>query len=269
MPLTLADSQLPAASATILAADAGGQDRRVDIRLFNTNTSTETVVITKTTTSGVRVVTKVALATLETHVVTGLALDPSNTLQGFTTTASKVDYSIEQSAPGTPFHIFTLAAGGGLKTVRSDVSRTIQLGTLGKVGAGAGWTVGAANNLPYIGTVAADQTAGTLVVPIDGLAIGDTITGFRIVAQVESAGGTVTIDAALRATTNAAGEPTDASIAAMTQVSVTADTAVSQAKTGVAEVVTSGKTYYLLVTVTTGSSCDVILQACEISYTSP
>ncbi|MCI0349389.1 MAG: hypothetical protein L0Z53_08185 [Acidobacteriales bacterium] len=144
-------------------------------------------------------------------------------------------------------------------------SETRQIQSRGKVGAAAGWTVGAANNLPYVGTVAASQTAGTLVLPIDGLRIGDTITGFRVVAQVESAGGTVTIDADLRATTNVAAEPTDASIGTMTQVSVTADTAVSQAKTGLSEVVTSGKTYYLLLTATTAASTDIILQACEIT----
>jgi hypothetical protein len=144
-------------------------------------------------------------------------------------------------------------------------TETRQIGTRAKVGGTAGWTVGAADNLPYVGTVAASQTGAKLVIPIDGLRIGDTITGFKVVAQVESAGGTVTIDADLRATTNVAAEPTDASIGAMTQVSVTADTAVAQSKTGLSEVVTSGKTYYLLLTVTTAASTDVILQACEIT----
>jgi hypothetical protein len=116
--------------------------------------------------------------------------------------------------------------------------------------------------------MAASQTAGTLVIPLDNLTVGDTITGFRIVAQVESAGNAVTIDAALRAVTNVAAEPTDAAIGSgMTQVSVIADTAVSQAKTGLTEVVTSGKSYYLLVTATTLGSTDIILQHCEITVT--
>lgn len=156
----------------------------------------------------------------------------------------------------------TLNAAGSL--VRSE---TRQIGTRAKVGATAGWTVGAADNLPYIATVAASQTGATLVLPIDGLQIGATITGFRIVAQIESAGNTVTLDADLRATTNVAAEPTDASIGAVTQVSATADTAVSEAKTGLSEVVTSGKTYYLLLTATTALSTDIILQACEITTT--
>ncbi len=45
--------------------------------------------------------------------------------------------------------------------------------------------------------MAASQSAGTLVIPIGGLHIGDTITGFKVIAQVESAGNVVTIDADL------------------------------------------------------------------------
>lgn len=144
-------------------------------------------------------------------------------------------------------------------------AETIQIGTRAKVGGTAGWTVGAADNLPYVATLAASQTGSTLIIPIDGLRIGDVITGFRVVSQIESAGNTVTIDGDLRATTNVAAEPTDASIGTMTQVSVTADTASSQAKTGLSETVTSGKTYYLKITATTAASTDIILQACEIT----
>lgn len=158
------------------------------------------------------------------------------------------------------------------KTLTSPVfskTYTYQNQLRAKVGGSAGWVVGAANDLPYVATMAASQTAGTLVIPVSGLQIGATITGFRIVAQVEAtSGGTVTIDAALRAITNVAADPTDAAIGTgMTQVSVTADTAVSQAKTGLTEVVTSGKTYYILVTATTAASTDIILQASEISVT--
>ena len=158
------------------------------------------------------------------------------------------------------------------KTLTSPVfskSDTYQLTHRAKVGSAAGWVLSAADNLPYVATMAASQSAGTLVLPVDALQIGATITGIRIVAQVESAGGTVTIDAALRAVTNVAAEPTDAAITGggITQVSVTADTAVSQAATGIAEVVTSGKTYYILITATTAGSTDIILQACEITVT--
>lgn len=146
-------------------------------------------------------------------------------------------------------------------------SHTVQIGTRAKVGGTAGWVVGAATDLPYVATMAASQSAGTLVLPVDGLQIGDTITGFKIIAQIESAGGAVTLDADLRAVTNVAAEPTDASIGAITQVSVTADTASAAAKTGLTEVVTSGKSYYLLITGTTAAATDIILQHCEITIT--
>lgn len=140
-----------------------------------------------------------------------------------------------------------------------------QIGMRAKVGAVAGWAVAAADDLPYTGTLPASQTTSTLILPIDGLRVGDTITGFKVNAQVESAGGAVTLDAELRATTNVAADPTDALVGtAMTQVSVTTDTAVAQEKTGLAEVVASGKSYYLKVIGTTAAATDIILQHCEI-----
>jgi len=144
-------------------------------------------------------------------------------------------------------------------------AHTVQIATGARCGTTAGWTLGSGANLPYLGLLPASQTGSTLIVPINGLHIGDTITGFRIVAQIESAGNTATLDGNLRATTNVAAEPTDASIGSITQISVTADTASSQAATGLTETVTSGKTYYLKLTGTTGASTDIILQACEIT----
>ena len=150
--------------------------------------------------------------------------------------------------------------------VKTGVVR--QLSPRAKVGATAGWVLGAANDLPYLATMAASQAGGTLVLHIPELTVGDTITGFTINAQVESAGNAVTIDAALRAVTNVAADPTDAAIGTgMTQVSVTADTAVSQAKTGLTEVVTAGKSYYILVTATTLASTDIILLNPTITLT--
>lgn len=160
----------------------------------------------------------------------------------------------------------TVDLQSGAAVTRS--AQSFQVATRAKVGGTAGWVVGAANDLPYMATMAASQTAGTLVVPLNGLRIGDTITGFRIVAQIESAGGAVTIDAILRAVTNVAAEPTDAAIGTgMTQVSVTADTAASSTKTGLTEVVTSGKSYYLLITATTAAATDIILQHPEVTVT--
>ena len=149
--------------------------------------------------------------------------------------------------------------------VRASVVK--QISSRAKVGASAGWVIPTTTDNCILATMAASQTAGTLVLTIPELIIGSTITGFTINAQVESAGGTVTIDADLRALTNVAADATDASIGTMTQVSVTADTAVSQAKTGLTEVVTAGKSYYILLTATTGASCDIVLLNPTITVT--
>lgn len=267
--LTLADGQLAAAAATILAGSSldGGEGGKVQVLAQNVGSSAETVVLTMQRAGGTaRRVARAVLAANEQLLVTGLPMQPDDTLLGTTTNATSVDYLV--TASDGPLTIRTLGAAGAEKSVRSEVSRTIQVGTRAKVGGTAGWTVGAANDLPYVGTVAASQTAATLVILIDGLAIGDTITGFKVVAQIESAGGAVTLDAILRATTNVAAEPTDAAIGTgITQISVTADTAATGTKTGLTEVVTSGKTYYLLLTATTAAATDIILQACEISFT--
>ena len=136
-----------------------------------------------------------------------------------------------------------------------------------KVGAAAGWTVAAGANTALV-TCAASQTAATLVIPIKvPLKVGWTITAFSVIAQIESAGGTVTLDAALRKQTNAAGDVVDASVGAITQVSVTADTAVATAKTGLSEVVAANETFYILVTATTVGSTDIALQGITLTVT--
>lgn len=267
--LTISDGQV-AVSAAQIASWTGTESFRLNLTFTNTGVVSETLVLTIVRSGGTsRRIFRTVLAANEQVVVSGLAVDGDDVLKASTTTASVVDYTVSKSPDNTDFKIQTFDASGNLRLVDSRVRTgyTVQIGTRAKVGAAAGWTVGAADNLPYIGTVAASQTAATLVVPIDGLHIGDTITGFKVIAQIESAGGAVTLDGALRAVTNVAAEPTDASIGSMTQVGVSADTASAQEKTGLSEVVTSGKTYYLLLTATTAASTDIILQACEITVT--
>ena len=106
-------------------------------------------------------------------------------------------------------------------------------------------------------TLAASLTDEIMIVSISGLHVGDTITGFKVHAQVESGGGTVTIDGDLRNIDNTAADPVDASIGTITQVSVTADTAVAQSKTGLSHVVLATDSYYILITATTGASTDI------------
>lgn len=142
--------------------------------------------------------------------------------------------------------------------------------SLGKVGTTAGFTVRAANNTDYA-TVAASQTAATFVLPLNGLNVGDKIEAFSLIGQIESAGNTVTVDANLRKSTAVAADPTDASIDSITQLSVTADTAMSESNTkktlSTPETIVAGVNYYLLITVTTAASTDVVLQGALVQYT--
>ncbi len=150
-------------------------------------------------------------------------------------------------------------------------SRTGQqrmLNTEAKIGATAGWTLGGgAVDTGLMATMVASQTAGTLIVPIPGLKVGDTITAFSVVGQIESAGGAVTLDAALRKITAAAADVVDASVGAITQISVTADAIVSAAKSALAEVVAADETFYALLTGTTAASTDIALQGLTVTVT--
>lgn len=141
----------------------------------------------------------------------------------------------------------------------------------GKVGATSGWTVrGAADS--WLCTMAAGGTNSTLVIPLPGLKKGDVIHGFHLIGQIESAGNTVTIDAALYKTTAAAADVVTAAVSGfdMTQLSVTADTKVSElnakkvADAAKRATVDDNETYFLLLTCTTGASTDIALQAAAL-----
>jgi len=156
------------------------------------------------------------------------------------------------------------------KVKRAGESFKIMINAAGvaKVGATAGWAVAPADNLSLI-TCPASQTAATLVVPITGLKVGQRITAFHLVGQIESGGNTVTVDADLRKHTAAAADVADASIGSITQLSVTADTIMSASNTAKtldsAETIAADETVYVLITVTTGASTDVALQAIAVT----
>lgn len=159
---------------------------------------------------------------------------------------------------------------GGTVTFSGAVVRTsytVQAGFgSAKAGTTAGWVVAAGANL-YEWTLPASQTGSTLVVPVSGLHIGDTITGYSCQAQIESAGGTVTLDTNLRSLTNVAADPTDASVASTTQVSVTADTAAAPAATGISDTIAAGERFYILITATTAGSTDIRALGCNVTVT--
>lgn len=166
------------------------------------------------------------------------------------------------------------ASTTAVTTVLSDVKTGVRRVYNGfcKVGATAGFAVGGgAVNTGLMATCPAGQTASTLVVPLSGvLNVGETITAVHLVGQIESAGNTVTIDVDLRKMTAAAADVVDASVATMTQISVTADTIISSANSTIGsltEVVAADETFYLKITVTTGASTDIALQGVVLTVT--
>jgi hypothetical protein len=188
-----------------------------------------------------------------------------NAFQG---TLATTDYLLACAASGTE-DVGRVAISTVADLVQDRTSQQRIFGGYSKVGGTAGWTVGGgAVNTGLTATMAASQTAGTLVVPITGLKVGDTITAFSVVGQIESAGGTVTLDADLRKLTAAAADPTDASLGTITQISVTADAIISASKTlETPEVVAAGETFYVLLTGTTGASTDIALMGVTITVT--
>ena len=145
-------------------------------------------------------------------------------------------------------------------------SREMLLNGLVKVGATAGWTAGGgAVDTGPMATCAASATAGTLVVPITDLNVGEKITAFKVNAQIESAGGAVTLDAKLMRRDLVAAANTETEVGAITQVAVTADTASEAEKTGLTQVVGDNEAYFLLLTATTAASTDIELMSVTVT----
>lgn len=133
---------------------------------------------------------------------------------------------------------------------------------LGNVGAAAGW---ATNNNTGNARLPASQTNSTFCIPIPHLEVGSIVKSFKLNGQIESAGNTVTLNASLRKLTAAAADPSDASLGAITQVQVTADTLVASSHTlATREVIASGESLYVLVTATTAASTDIQLVSVEV-----
>ena len=143
--------------------------------------------------------------------------------------------------------------------VRTGQKRLITMGA--KVGATSGWLVKAADNKNSLARCPASQTGSTLVVPISGLKVGDTITGVHLLGQIESAGNAVTLDMSFRKQSVAAADLADAEVVAMTQISVIADTAISSSNSSVScsDVVGADESFYVLLTATTLGSTDIDL----------
>lgn len=134
----------------------------------------------------------------------------------------------------------------------------------GAAGATAGWVIAGANT--GSAKCPASQTGSTFVVPVDGLEVGDTITGYTVYGQVEG-DAAVTLNVDLRKLTAAAADLTDASVGAITQVSTSVDVVINSSKVGLTEVVGAGESFYFLCTATTAAGTDIDLQGFVVNVT--
>lgn len=207
-------------------------------------------------------------------ISTTLTVTGASTLTGDVTASGALAVTGASTLTGNVTAAGTLGVTG-VFTPSGGVARTAQkrLYQVGaKVGATSGWLVNAADNKNSLGRLPASQTGSTLVIPLDGLKVGDSITAYHLVGQIESAGGICTVDASLRKQTAAAADLSDGEVAAggMTQLSVTADTIMSStntAKSVTSDTVGADETFYLLLTATTAASTDIDLQAIALTVT--
>ena len=127
---------------------------------------------------------------------------------------------------------------------------------LGKAGAGAGWVVTGIDK--GFCTLPASKTDDTLVIPIDDLNIGDSISRFTFKAQAESAGNTNTIVFSIHKSTLAATGTIDSVVGTTSIQTNFADKAVTAVIALIAgpEVIASGESLYALITATTAASTD-------------
>jgi hypothetical protein len=162
----------------------------------------------------------------------------------------------------------------GAKTFTSSIVRTgrqlvIPICGNAKVGATAGWVITAGTDMCHA-TLPASQTGSTLVVPIAGIEIGDTLTAVDVVGQVESAGNAVTLVLSVRKLTSAAAANVDAELATDNVGSLVADTVLSSANlgvTGLTEVLAANESLYALLTGTTLGSTDIDLMSLVVTVT--
>lgn len=185
------------------------------------------------------------------------------------TSIDDVASTLQLISDGDGVPLLKVTEAGVETLVRASQKLSVSAAGQAKVGGTSGWVVAAANNTALV-TCPASQTGSTLVVPIPRLKVGDTITGFHLVGQIESAGGAVTVDADLRKMTAAAADVADASVGAITQLSVTADAIMSElntSKASLSEVVGADETFYVLITATTAASTDIALQGVCVTVT--
>lgn len=128
MALLLADGQLGITSATILGAGDG--DRIISATFFNTAAAEQEITLTLTRSgSSARQFCHAKLKENEALYITGLSLDPSDILAGYTTGTASVDYLITRTPGAQQFGMLIRAEDGTPKQ-----SADIEINTTEKFG---------------------------------------------------------------------------------------------------------------------------------------
>lgn len=118
---TLADGQVAAAAAAILAGSALDTDTLVQGVFQNTAGTTETVVVTMKRSGGTaRRIARAVLTANEQLIFTGQPMQLDDTLLAVTSNGSAVDYVISRS--DGPFNLYTLDANGAIKNGASSIA---------------------------------------------------------------------------------------------------------------------------------------------------
>lgn len=132
-------------------------------------------------------------------------------------------------------------------------------------GATAGWLVTGADD--GLARLPAAETSSTLVIPIRGINVGDTIQAVRVLGQVESAGANATLVMSVRKSTAVVGDFTDAELDTANIGTVTADTLISAAVlevTALGEVLGALESVYVLLTGTTAALTDIAIAGVQV-----
>lgn len=110
--LTLADGQLAASAAALLAGANAPHTGRVDVLLHNTGTTEQVVQLTFQRAGGTaRRLPRIVLQESEFALIGNVPMQSDDTLLGTSTTASQVDYLVN-AANGGSFRLETFSADG-------------------------------------------------------------------------------------------------------------------------------------------------------------
>jgi hypothetical protein len=147
-------------------------------------------------------------------------------------------------------------------TIQNDIPTAAEIRHFGygaKVGATAGWVVGANDDISKIGTLPKNATAATLVVPLFGFKRGDRLVGAHLLGSLQARNNTVQTNVTLDVrvmTSGANGAANSSLLGTGANLTVSGNTALGPTNTktyGFDHVSAAGETFYAVVTGTTAN----------------